>query len=82
MEYESQVNSIFPRIKVAAVCQYNENILKPEILAEAIHTHPYLVIYGNHHENMYYSPAESIDKAHKLPSAYYEIIRDSIIKED
>ena len=48
---------------------------------QSIHT-PYLVIYGNHHENMYYSPAESIDKAHKLPSAYYEIIRDSIIKED
>src|SRR3989344_7737129 len=82
MEYESELNSFFPHMKIAAVCQYNENMLKPEILAEAIHTHPHLIIYGKHHENMYYSPAADIDKKHKLPSDSYEIIRDSIIKED
>lgn len=83
IEYEAKLNDFFPESKVTALCQYNENKFKPEILIEVIHTHPYLVIYGNPYKNLYYySPALYIKGAHNLlPVDSYATIRNDIIEE-
>lgn len=84
IEYESKLNDFFPNSKSTAICQYNENKFKPEILVEVIHTHPFLVIYGNLYENrFYYAPQLYTQGTHiKLPVESYSIIRDDIIEQN
>jgi len=82
IEYEAKLNDFFPNSKSTAICQYNENKFKPEILVEVIHTHPFLAIYGNLYENkFYYSPQLYTQGTHiRLPVESYSMIRDDIIK--
>ncbi|NQU99456.1 MAG: MEDS domain-containing protein [Parcubacteria group bacterium] len=82
IEYEAKLNDFFPDSKSTAICQYNENKFKPEILVEVIHTHPFLIIYGNLYENkFYYSPQLYIEDTRiELPAESYSLIRDDIIE--
>ncbi len=58
MEYESKVNNIFLELDITAICQFNINILNPEITMGIINTHP-IVIYENLIcENFYYIPPD------------------------
>ncbi|MFA6027363.1 MAG: MEDS domain-containing protein [Patescibacteria group bacterium] len=80
IEYEAKLNDFFPDSKATAICQYNENKFEPELLAEVIHTHPFVIIYGNSYENEYYSPAEYINGAHNVfPNDSYKTIKEDII---
>jgi hypothetical protein len=84
IEYEAKLNVFFPHSKSTAICQYNENKFKPDLLVEVIHTHPFLIIYGILYKNLYYySPALYIKEKTNvlLPTHSYELIRNDIIKE-
>lgn len=62
IEYEAKLNYIFPENDILAVCQYNRNRFKPEIIIDIIRTHP-LVIYGSIIcENFYYVPPDEFMK--------------------
>ena len=62
IEYESKLNYFFPHSDVLAICQYNRNRFKPDIILEVIHTHP-IVIYGDMVcENLYYIPPDEFLK--------------------
>ena len=80
MEYEAKLNSFFPGSKVSATCQYMEQQLRPELLAEALHTHPLVIFDGISYENEYFSPSIEIDKLHKLPPHSYALIKEDIME--
>ena len=63
MEYESKVNNVFLEFDILAICQFNINILNPEIIIGVINTHP-LIIYDNLIcENFYYIPPDKFLKS-------------------
>lgn len=76
IEYESRLCSFFSGSKTAAICQYNEKELKPELLAESIHCHPELIFYGKRCENLYFSPNLLINENSRLPSGTYDMIKE------
>jgi hypothetical protein len=84
IEYEAKLNDFFPNSKSTAICQYNENKFKPEMLVEVIHTHPFVIIYGNLFENKYYYSPRLYTQGTRirLPVESYVMIRDEIIEQD
>ncbi len=83
IEYEAKLNHFFPGSKATAICQYNENKFKKELLIEVIHTHPFLIIYGNLYGNRYYYSPASFEKGEHtlLPTDSYVLIRDDVIED-
>lgn len=79
--YESKLTDFFLHSKSSAICQYNENKFKPDVLTEVLNTHPLAIIYGNLFENPYYSSISRIKKAANIPMdpIEYSRLRDSII---
>ena len=62
VEYEAKLNYLFPEIDALAICQYNRNRFKPEIIMDVIRTHP-LVIHGSTVcKNFYYIPPDEFLK--------------------
>ncbi|PWB50697.1 MAG: hypothetical protein C3F06_11555 [Candidatus Methanoperedenaceae archaeon] len=62
IEYEAKLNYFIPKNDILAVCQYNRNKFKPEIIIDIIRTHP-LVIYGfTVCKNFYYIPPDEFLK--------------------
>ncbi len=62
VEYEAKLNYIIPEYDILAICQYNRNRFKPEIIIDIIRTHP-LVIYGSIVcKNFYYVPPDEFLK--------------------
>ena len=71
IRYENKLNNYFLHSKCVAICQYNENKFKPEVLLEILDCHPLAIIYGNLFENFYFSSISNIEKAAKMPSEVY-----------
>jgi len=62
IEYEAKLNYFIPENDILAVCQYNCNRFKPEIILGVIRTHP-LVIHGfTVCKNFYYVPPDEFLK--------------------
>lgn len=60
IEYEAKLNYFFPENDVSAICQYNLNRFKPEVILDVVRTHP-LVIYRNQVcKNFYYVPPDEL----------------------
>ncbi|WP_306054146.1 MEDS domain-containing protein [Natronococcus wangiae] len=58
MACESHVNDLLDGENAMALCQYNRDELSPEIIADAIRTHPYLIYDGTVCQNVFYTPTE------------------------
>lgn len=56
MEYEAKLNRFFPGSKSLAVCQYDRRKFPPEVLIDALRTHPAVLTDGGVHDNFYYIP--------------------------
>ena len=54
MEYEALANRFICSSKCLAMCQYDRRYLRPELLLQALSTHPVVVMAGCVHENPYY----------------------------
>lgn len=58
MEYESKLNHLLDLHQILAICQYNRRRFSPELLVNAIRTHPILIQGGVISRNFYYEPPE------------------------
>jgi len=58
MEYESKLNHLLDLHQILAICQYNRRRFSPEMLVQAIRTHPILIQGGVVSRNFYYEPPE------------------------
>ncbi|MDF9407806.1 PAS domain S-box protein [Pelotomaculum isophthalicicum JI] len=59
LEQEARLNrDFFSEYPCVALCQYNRNKFAPEIIIEALKTHPFLVKGSRVHRNSYYVPPE------------------------
>ncbi|MBD3229137.1 MAG: hypothetical protein GF329_13195 [Candidatus Lokiarchaeota archaeon] len=54
IEYEAKLNYFIPNHSCQAICQYNINEFKPDILIDVINTHPFIVLGTKVYENFYY----------------------------
>ena len=83
IEYEAKLNYFFPESMCTALCQYNENKFKPEILLEVIHTHPFLIIYDTLYENPHYSPPDEFfaQLRGEIHRDMYEKVRNNVINK-
>jgi two-component system cell cycle sensor histidine kinase PleC len=62
MEYEAKLNYFFSDNDIVAICQYNRNRFRPEIILDVIRTHP-TIIYGSMIcDNSYYIPPDEFLK--------------------
>lgn len=58
MEYESKLNNVLSEIDCTAICEYDINLLRPEIIMEVINTHPLVIFEYLICENFYYIPPD------------------------
>lgn len=81
IEYEAKLNYFFPESKSIAICQYNENKFKPEVLIDVIRVHPKVIIYDSICDNPYYIPPDEFIARMRgeINVKLYERIRDDII---
>lgn len=59
-EYEAKINLSITDSSWLALCQYNLNRFQPDILLDAIRTHPYVIQKELFCENPFYLPPESL----------------------
>jgi len=80
-EYEAKLNYMFPKIRAHAICQYNAERFKPEIIIDVIRTHP-MVIYGNVVcRNFYYVPPDEFLKAGQLSLEVERLLENILDRE-
>lgn len=60
IEYEAKLNYFFPKNDVVAICQYNLKRFKPDIVLDAIRTHPLVIYRGQVYKNFYYVPPDEL----------------------
>ena len=58
MEYEAKLNRFFRERKCVAICQYDRRLFAPELLLEALATHPIAIIAGECYDNIYFLAPE------------------------
>ena len=58
MEYESLLTHVLADLNCFALCQYNRQLLPPEIVLDVIRTHPMVIYQGVVCENLYYLPPD------------------------
>lgn len=54
MGYESKLNDLFPGTPCLLVCHYDRRRFSPEILLDALHTHPIVAVGADICRNVYY----------------------------
>ncbi len=58
MEYESRLTQVLAGLNSFALCQYNRQVLPPELVLDVIRTHPTVIYRGLVCRNMYHVPAD------------------------
>jgi signal transduction histidine kinase len=58
MEYESRLTQVLAGLNCVALCQYNRQLLPPDLILDVIRTHPTVIYRGVVCRNMYHVPAE------------------------
>jgi signal transduction histidine kinase len=58
MEYESRLTQVLADLNCFALCQYNRQLLPPELVVDVIHTHPTVIYRGVVCRNMYHVPPD------------------------
>ncbi len=58
MEYESRLSQVLDGLTCFALCQYNRQLLPPEIVLDVIRTHPTVIYRGVVCRNMYHVPPD------------------------
>src|SRR5471030_4191 len=58
MEYESRITQLLAGLNCLALCQYDRQILPPEILLDVIRKHPTVIYRGVVCRNMYHVPPD------------------------
>lgn len=81
IEYESNVNYLFPQSRLISICHYNENLFDDDTLLGVLYTHPRVILYGKLYDNPYYIRPELFlacakDKA--IPGTY-KLLRDALV---
>lgn len=79
-EYETKLNEFIPAHPVSALCQYNRRRFAPEILVDAIRTHPHVVLNGTVCTNPYYTAPEGL-LGSKQPRQEIERLLDTILEQ-
>ena len=81
VDYENQVNAIFPNKRMSALCAYDETKFPEDVLLDVLYTHPKVIIYTTLYDNPHYIPPEIFSKRQrdKYSPGDYQRIRDSII---
>ena len=78
VEYEAKINDFFENNDIVAICQYNQNRFKPEIIADVIRTHPVVIYSGLICRNPYYVQHHDFlgpkQKSHELENILNNII--------
>jgi PAS domain S-box-containing protein len=59
-EYESRLTHRLASCKCVALCQYNLQVLPPELVLDVIRTHPTIIYRGVVCRNMYYVPPDEL----------------------
>jgi hypothetical protein len=63
MAYEAKVNLLAPRHDCTLLCVYDINQCSGQVIADALATHPYVILGGRLHENPHYvEPLEFLRK--------------------
>lgn len=76
VEYEREINYLFPHYHLIALCQYSETIVPENILFGVLRTHPKVVIYGMLYDNPFYIHPTVFSKEGDdgyQPGKYYEL---------
>ncbi|MFA5155921.1 MAG: MEDS domain-containing protein [Candidatus Omnitrophota bacterium] len=76
IEYEREINFLFPHYHIIALCQYSEMKVPENVLLGALRTHPKAVIHGILYDNPFYTHPAVAGKAEGdeyLPGKYYEL---------
>jgi two-component system sensor histidine kinase UhpB len=60
VEYEAKLNSLFPRCRCLALCQYDKRKFSPEALLNVLFTHPIVVVGSEFLENKCYITPENL----------------------
>jgi hypothetical protein len=83
IDYENQINVIFPNKRMSVVCFYNETKFPEDVLLNVLYAHPKAIIYGKTYNNPHYIPPEKFANAEtkNRSSGEYQQIRDSIINQ-
>lgn len=58
MEYESRMNLLVPDFDCTFMCVYNLEMLRGDMVADIIATHPYVILNGQVRPNAFYIPPE------------------------
>jgi two-component system, NarL family, sensor kinase len=60
VEYESRVSEMLANQNCFLLCQYNRQVLPPQLILDVIRTHPIVVYRGVVCRNMYYVPPDEL----------------------
>jgi signal transduction histidine kinase len=64
-EYESRLTTVLADLNCFALCQYNRQLLPPEVILDVIHTHPTVIYRGVVCRNMYHVPPDEFLQANQ-----------------
>lgn len=81
MEYEAKLNYFFPEHDALAICQYNRNRFRPEVIIDVIHTHPLAICGGQVCRNHYYVPPDEFLKPDQPTLQVERLLRNIIDRE-
>jgi PAS domain S-box-containing protein len=60
IEYEAQLNELFPGSNCIGVCQYDRRLFPPTMLIDVLTTHPLVMIGTEPCKNFYYMPPQDL----------------------
>ncbi|HWG91167.1 MAG TPA: MEDS domain-containing protein [Candidatus Thermoplasmatota archaeon] len=82
MEYEAKLNEFFVGSNASAICQYSATRFGPEVILEALHTHP-LVIYGGLVcRNFYFVPPEEYLRPGQANRKVQRLLKNILAREE
>ncbi|TBR18184.1 hypothetical protein EPO66_01650 [bacterium] len=81
LEYEAKLNYILPKYDISAICQYNRNRFKPEIILEIIRTHPLVICDSTVCKNFYYVPPDEYLKPNQVNAEVERLLKNMVERE-
>jgi hypothetical protein len=80
-EYEAKLNYFFSDHDVSALCQYNYKRFTPEIILDAIHTHPIVIYDGIVCRNIHYIPPDEFLKTDQITLEVRRLLKILLARE-
>jgi PAS domain S-box-containing protein len=80
IEYEALLNNFLPQTRIRALCQYNSQRFKPDVVRDVLRTHPLAILGERLHDNPYFEPPGLVLEGSEVDRERLEWMIDRLVQ--